>query len=224
MDILKDTAVCVARYLSEKTGLDSKETDTVRFVMEYLLGFFVNLGGVIGIALALGTVPYVLAAMLTALLLRLVSGGSHCSTALRCFVLGTVALVSIGQLAALLGRQAPPALLAALMIFSVAAGFYAVNKWAPGDTPAKPIVSAKKREKYKRFSFLFIIAWAAAVSLGLIFSGRNTPLAAALIAASIGGFWWQIFSITPAGYRFAAAMERVFDSCCITFRTKKQQM
>lgn len=74
MDILRDAAACVARYLSDEAGLDSKERETVRFAVEYFLGFFINLGGIIGIALGLGIVPYVLAAMLTAVLLRLVSG------------------------------------------------------------------------------------------------------------------------------------------------------
>lgn len=132
--------------------------------------------------------------------------------------------MGIGQLASMLGMPPSPALLLILTIFSAAVGFYAVNKWAPGDTPARPIVSPTKREKYKKFSFIFIAVWAAAVNLGLTFSGRNAPLAAALVLASIGGFWWQIFSITPVGYRFIAAVEIAFDNCCTVFRTKKQQM
>lgn len=224
MDMLRNAAVCVARYLSEEVGLDSKETETVRFSLEYLLGFLVNIGGVITIALGLGVVPYVLAAMLTSIPLRLVSGGAHCSTYLRCFMLGTVVMISIGKIAAMIGMLIPQALLLALTVFSVAAGVYAIYKWAPGDTPVKPIISPTKRETYKKISFIFIVVWTVAVSLGLIFSGRNAFLIASLILASIGGFWWQIFSITPVGYRFIAAMERLLDKYYIVLRTKKQQI
>lgn len=219
MDILRSTATGVARYLAGEMGLNAKDTETIRFGVEYYMGFFVNLGLVIAIAFGLGIIPYVLAALFSSVLLRFVSGGAHCSTFLRCLLLGTVVIVGIGQLASVVGMLVPQALLYVLVVFSVVTGFYSVDKWAPCDTPAKPIVSPLQRAKYKRLSFIFIALWATTISLFLILSGKdNAPFISALIIASIGGFWWQILSITPFGYRLVTTMEMLFNKCFIAFK------
>ncbi|BBB93430.1 MAG TPA: accessory gene regulator B family protein [Methylomusa anaerophila] len=209
---IKDFAAGVAHYIGEELQLNVKDRETVRFGVEYCLVVLVNLVVIIGMARWLGITPYVLAAMVTTVALRLVSGGAHCSTFFRCLVLGTVVMVGAGQLAALIGIWASPALLLVLAGISAVGGFYAVYKWAPADTPANPIVSTAKRASYRRLSYIFIAVWGAMVSAGVLWGG-NSPLVAGLVLASSGGICWQSFSITPAGYRFIAAVETLVDKC-----------
>jgi accessory gene regulator B len=218
--MLRDIPAGMARYLAVELQLDAKDTETIQFVLEYFLGLFVNLGVVVGIALWLGITPYVLAAMVPSGILRLVSGGAHCSTFLRCLTLGTVIMVGLGQLAAMIGILMPHALLFFLVAFTTAWGFYVMHRWAPADTPAKPIVSPKKRTIYRRLSYIFIAVWAAVVSVLTLYGG-DAPLDSALALASTGGLCWQICSITPAGYRFIAMVEVLLDKFRIVCQGEK---
>jgi len=193
--------------------LDVKETEMVRFGLEIFLDAVVSAGFIIGVAWWLGIMPYMLTAWVTTVILRLLSGGAHSSTLFRCLTLGTIILAGIGKAASMIGVLVSQQLLLFVVTISVAVGFYAVHKWAPADTPAKPIVSAVKRARYKRLSFMGIGIWAAVIILLILCEW--TPLVSALTLASIGGFLWQIFSITPAGYKFVAITESLFDKCHI---------
>jgi len=207
---VRDAAAGVARYLGKELQLDVKDTDTVRFGVEIFLDFFISFGFIFGVAWGLGILPYVLTVWLTINGLRIISGGAHASSLFRCTMIGTVILSCIGELSFRFGPLISQELLLSLLAFSVVVSVYAVYKWAPADTPAKPVVSAVKRARFRRLSYIFIAAWAVVMS-GLIFWGES-PMIFALVVASIGGVLRQIFSITPAGYRFIVVMERLFDS------------
>lgn len=202
---VRDLSAGVARYLGKELQLDMKDIETLQFGMEYCLGAIINLGVIIGVAWCLGIMPYVLAAVSTVISLRLVSGGAHSSSFLRCLLLGAIVMVGIGKTASMVG-MVPQNLLFALVGLSITGGFYALYKWAPADTPAKPIVSLTKRAKYRKLSYIYSTVWAAVMSVLILWGGE---LAFALTVASMGGFCWQIFTITPAGYRFATAVDRL---------------
>ncbi len=213
---VREAAVGIAQYLGRELQLDVKNTDTVRFGAEIFLAFFVGVGFLVGVAWGLRMLPYVLTAWFTLNGLRIISGGAHASSLFRCTMIGTVILTGIGELAFSFGGLASQKLLLFLVIFSAVVGVYVVYRWVPADTPAKPIVSTAKRARFRRLSYIFIAAWTIGMSI-LIFWGE-IPTSSALTVASIGGFLRQIFSITPAGYHFIAAIEIVFDRCALPFK------
>jgi accessory gene regulator B len=219
MVILSDVAAAVSQYLAQELRLDIKDRETVRFGVEFFLSTFLNVGVVIGVAWWLGATPYVVVALITCSSLRLISGGAHSSTYLRCLALGTVILVGIAKLAPMIG-MVPQALLFALVAFTAGEGYFVVYKWVPADTPAKPIVSPVKKARYRRLSYIFIAVWAAVVNLWVLYGG-DAPLVSALALASIGGIWWQLYSITPAGYRFINVVETLVDKCSVVFQARK---
>jgi len=209
---LRSVAEDTAHYLGTELQLDTKETAAIRFGLESLLDFIINLGVIIGVALWLEIMPYVLAVLVPSSLLRLVSGGAHCSTFLRCLVLSVAIMIGFGQLAAKIMISTP--LLCALIAILVASGFYVIYKWVPADTPAKPIVSAVKRARYRKLSYIYMAIWAVAMSVLTLWSETTSGFA----FASIGGVGWQIFSITPSGYRFVAIIEKLIDKVLVLFR------
>ncbi|AJQ29992.1 accessory gene regulator ArgB-like protein [Pelosinus fermentans] len=213
---VRDVAAGIAHYLGKELQLDVKNTDMVRFGVELFLAFLVGFGVLIGVAWGLGILPYVLTAWFTLNGLRIISGGAHASSLFRCTIIGTVILTGIGELAFRFGALASQELLLSLVAFSMIVGVYVIYKWSPADTPAKPVVSAVKRARFRRFSYIFTSVWVVGMSV-LIFWG-GSPIIFSLVMASIGGFLRQIFSITPAGYRFIAAVEIVFDKCAFPFR------
>jgi accessory gene regulator B len=213
---VREFSTGVAHYLGKELQLDVRDMDTVRFGTEVFLSFSVGVGVLVGVGWGLGILPYVMTAWITLNGLRFISGGSHASSLLRCTVIGTVILTGISELAFKFGMLATQELMLSSLFFSVIVGTYIIYKWAPADTPAKPVVSAVKRALFRRLSYTFIIIWTI-VMTGLIFWGR-IPAIAPFVVASIGGFLRQIFSITPAGYRFSAAMEIVFDKVGFCFK------
>lgn len=205
MSGLGKVAVGVAHYLEEELQLDARDTAAVRFGLETFLGTIINIAFIIGVAWWLGIVPYVLSALVSSSILRLVSGGAHCSTYLRCLLLGTIFIVCIGKVATML--QVPQTLFFFVLVFVVAGSGYIIHKWVPADTVAKPITSPAKKARYRKLSYLFIAVWAIALSVLTITSGE----VAALILASVGGVCWQVVSITPTGYHFVATIETLLD-------------
>jgi hypothetical protein len=76
---------------------------------------------------------------------------------------------------------------------------------APVDSPAKPITSVEKRHKFKHLS----VALTSLITLGqitLLITG-NSP---ALVLAVSLGTWWQAFTLTGAGHRFASIVDNLF--------------
>lgn len=209
---LRSVAEDTAHYLGAELHLDTKETAAIRFGLESLLDFIINLGAIIGVAWWMGITSYVLAVLVPSSLLRLVSGGAHCSTFLRCLVLSLAIMIGFGQLAAKI--MISQSLLYALIVFLAASGVYTIHNWVPADTPAKPIVSTRKRAMYRKISYIYMAIWTVAMS-GLTSWGESVS---GVAFASIGGVGWQIFSITPAGYHFVAIMEKLVDKTIVLFK------
>jgi len=209
---LRSVAEATANYLGTELQLDAKDRAAIRFGLESFLDFIINLGVIIGIAWWLEITSYVLAVLVPSSLLRLVSGGAHCSTFLRCLVLSLVIMIGIGQVAATIIIS--HSLLYTSIVFLVASGVYVIHKWVPADTPAKPIVSTRKRAMYRKLSYIYMAIWIAVMSV-LIFWSEAAP---GFALASIGGVGWQIFSITPSGYRFVAIIEKLTDKVIVLFR------
>lgn len=207
MGDLRNIAEGAAHYLGTELQLDTKDTAAVRFGLEAFLEIIIDLVVIIGVAWYLEITSYVLTVLIPSSILRLVSGGAHCSTYLRCLVLSLAIIIGVGQFAAMILIQQP--LLCALIVFLVIGGFYVIHKWVPADTPAKPIVSPVKRAMYRKLSYIYMAIWAAVMSV-LTFFGETVS---GFAFASIGGVGWQIFSITPAGYHFIAAIEKLIDKC-----------
>lgn len=208
---LRSVAEDTAHYLGAELQLDAKEMAAIRFGLESLLDFIINLGVIVGIAWWLGITSYVLAVLVPSSLFRLVSGGAHCSTFLRCLVLSLAIMLGIGQVAATIMISQP--LLCALIGFLVANGVYVIHKWVPADTPAKPIISPVKRAMYRKLSYIYMAIWTVVMG-GITFWGESVS---GFAFASIGGVGWQIFSITPAGYRFVAIIEKLVDRVIVPF-------
>ena len=147
--------------------------------------------------------PYVFIALATFSSLRLLSGGAHFNTLVRCTVFSISIAIGLGYFAITLGHYPNRIILISIIILASSIGLYVAKKWAPVDTPCKPISKADKRQKFRQASNIYILAWALVlIALSLIM--QLTPLFTSLILASIGGFALQVISLCPACYNLAA--------------------
>lgn len=159
--------------------------DLLGLVAIVLAGFLVGLPGLTLVAAA------------TSGLFRSFTGGAHFYSPWLCTAASAAIAALLGVAAAAL-RGLPTTQLTLGLALVVAASAVAFHRYAPVDSPAKPI-SPAKRAKLRRAAWLVLVAWTGAAGIFLATGD------AGLVVASALGLLWQSWTLTPGGarlYRF----------------------
>ena len=112
-----------AAYLAHQLEADRIKENRMAFGLELLLGEIVKLLCVITLSYALGILPEVLTITVTAGVLRLASGGEHCSAYYRCLIGGTLCFLLLGGIAhslnSIMSREALMAVVVICFLYCV---------------------------------------------------------------------------------------------------------
>ncbi len=194
-----------AEYFQKQLGLSREETEVIRFGMQTLL---YNLAGILTICLVGWLVGYLgatLAVALTAGSLRLLSGGAHSSSPLVCNLLGMVITPFLAIIAEFTVTRVPHANLLLPVLIGAILSVIIFYLLAPVDSLAKPITDKRSRLRFKSLS----ISLAVMISLGQIalFNWGNSPN---IVLAMSFGIWWQAFTLSKTGHRFASLVDHLF--------------
>lgn len=205
--MLHNLAVRLATLITNELKMDGRR-GIVAYGLEILLGALVNLIFFVTLPLALGIFPQVVAAALAGGIFRLASGGAHCTAYYRCLVSSSGTFLGLGALARYLSGYSLPtgAIVAGVAIWSL----LIVLRRAPADNPARPITNAAHRRALRIASVALVAVYAV--------TGLCAPLSNDLILAASGGLFLQVFTITPAGYRFIEMMDRLLSGQIIPCR------
>ncbi|AGL01002.1 accessory gene regulator ArgB-like protein [Desulfoscipio gibsoniae] len=139
--------------LNNQKGGPSKAV--VAYGLEIIIEALIKIIAFILVPFALGILKPFLIAYFTAGILKLSSGGYHCSAYYRCLITTLLVFSAIAFLAIYLPQNIPAfeitvaSLLIALVVFI---------KLVPVDVPEKPIISAKRRKVLRILSMLKLIA------------------------------------------------------------------
>jgi accessory gene regulator B len=170
----------ISEYLAVEMDYDEETRSCLAYALDSLLftgGGFIT---IIIMGTLLGVFRQTLVAAIAGGVLRLFSGGTHCSTPLKCMFTGAALYTFVGWSATkaynlVLDKFSLSLLMVALAMLSL----LIVVKYAPVDCPAKPISSADYRNKLRNTSVivtLILIAitmikyqtiWEIAISGGL---------------------------------------------------------
>jgi accessory gene regulator B len=156
----------------------------------------------VGISLVLGVLLPTLIITVTFASLRMLAGGYHMDTYGKCiFVsLGLFIVSSLVANYTYANWQGVHIILLILVTFIL--GLYVLIRYAPKDTPNKPITSPDEIRKFKRLSIMYLFVWGAVVS-GLAF------LALYLYVLSLCfGILLELFAISPTGHKFFDAVKK----------------
>jgi accessory gene regulator B len=186
-----------AAYLANQLEADRIKENRMAFGLELLLGEIVKLLCVITLSYALGILPEVLTITVTAGVLRLASGGEHCSAYYRCLIGGTICFLLLGWVAHSLNSLISRADLLLTVVICVLIVGGILWQFAPGDTENKPINTEAERAKFKKWSL--IIASGYCVTMIIMMQFETSKI---LVLPMIIGMMEQAFTITPWGYRF----------------------
>ncbi|MBC7346941.1 MAG: accessory gene regulator B family protein [Clostridia bacterium] len=189
-----------ATYLREKLGLSAADEEVVRYGLQVVV---YTAAGFASISLAgwlVGALPTTLAAALSAGALRLFSGGAHSRSPLTCNLLGAAMACLVGKAAAVAAALFVPPILLLVLLAPFIPATVAVWRLAPVDSPAKPITSPGRRRKLRRLSLAALLT----LTVGQMVLLPRWPA----LAMAVGcGTWWQAFTLTRAGHRFAAVLD-----------------
>lgn len=201
-------SVRTAAYIAKEINVDRKSENRMAFGLELLLGAVIKLLCLMVLAYYLGIFPETLTVAITAGILRLASGGEHCSEYYRCLIGGTVCFLLLGWVSWNLDQliHYPHNMLILLFVFLPVMA--ALWRYAPGDTENKPITHASDKARFKRWSLLiatvlFITAFSFLL-LGGTISHYSLPIAVGIIE--------QTFTITPLGYGFIGNIDHILST------------
>lgn len=203
MKIINVCSYACANYLTNQL----KESHEKKRV--YYYGFQVMLGAVakaiilVSLALLVGALVPCLIILFTFATLRVLAGGFHMDTYGKCIATSTVLFIGMGALSQYTYENWNAAYMLGLIIASAMLGVFVVIRWAPKDTPNKPITRQEDIIKFKRLSLLYISLWTL-INLILLYKSyaEGYTIMNLVIISTCMGFLLEIFMVTPLGYGF----------------------
>ncbi|WP_338834110.1 Accessory gene regulator protein B [Moorella humiferrea] len=193
-----------AAYLKEKLNLTPDEEEIALYGLQVIIYPLISLLSISLVGWLLGCLYTTLAATLTAAFLRLWSGGAHSRSPLTCTLLGAVVSPAMGKTSLILTPHLSPFNLFIIVILGSLLSLTFVWRLAPVDSPAKPLLSPEYRQRMRRLSITSVF-FIAAVQIALL----ATAGAPAVVLALSLGLWWQTFTLTRAGHRFATLIDEI---------------
>lgn len=137
----------------------------------------------------------------TIAILRKYSGGVHAASPNQCAVIGTLVAVGFGwvikELTPYLNSMLINIFCGSVFLF----GFFIMYRYAPVDTPNKPIKKEDKRKRLKRNSIRTLWIFVMGIGIAWVFHieilGVNEK---SIISAIVVGIFWQSLTLTRLGY------------------------
>ncbi|KYH32898.1 accessory gene regulator ArgB-like protein [Neomoorella mulderi] len=193
-----------AAYLKEKLNLTPDEEEIALYGLQVIIYPLISLLSISLVGWVLGCLYTTLAATLTAAFLRLWSGGAHSRSPLTCTLLGAVVSPALGKLSLVLAPLLNSFHLFIIVILGSLLSLAFIWRLAPVDSPAKPLLSPEYRKRLRRLSITSVF-FIAAVQIALLAAAG----AQAVVLALSLGLWWQTFTLTRAGHRFATLIDEI---------------
>lgn len=201
---IEEISRIIAFKISSRISLKSEEREIVEYGLKVFLSEVFSLSILFIVLFVTGLIKTGMSILIAAGVLRKFSGGAHCSSPMRCTILGvmTVPLFAFSVERLLIFGENK--LLAAAVCLNVLSLFNCL-KYAPADSPQKPINEVSKK-RLKRGALLLI---SITSSVFLIAGYFSFYIDISFISAVSVGFFYQSITLTPVGYRFTVAMDRL---------------
>jgi len=126
--------------------------------------------------------------------LRVIAGGYHMQTYLRCWIVSFITFIGSALIIKYTLQYWSIQNIFSLFIFCILMTLYIILKYVPRDTPNKPITEPSQKSKFRKWSLLYLISWTMIMTIFLLF---NLKL---IIIASCFGLLLELFSISNVGY------------------------
>lgn len=186
---------CSLSFFKNHMDIDKRQESILTYGIRLVINSIIAFTLAFIPALIFGTFRYVLIITISFAALRVFSGGAHNSSIQNCSLNGAIISNILGLISKYLtlNKEIMFTLILVTFFFSL----WAIGKFAPADTPSKPITTKAKKQVLRRNSFLVLSLWTL---LSLVWF-MNFSQVNAYIYASTVGILWQSFTLTKSGYR-----------------------
>lgn len=190
---------------AKRLAAATKENHQKRAV--YYYGFYIIIGAavkgfiLISAASLLGILAPTLLIALAFASLRAFAGGYHMDTYGKCLFVSMGLFIGAASIAQYTYPYWSPAYMAVLIGLTFILGLYALVRYAPKDTPNKPITDPQEIKRYKKLSIAYLFVWLA-LTIGLTVFGLKRYMLSLCF-----GVLLELFTVTPAGHRFFGAVK-----------------
>jgi len=200
MVTIRDLSERIGSFLS-RTIDEPEKALVLTYGLELIIGETLKLVILILIAYILGLLTPTLFVLSTVIPLRILTGGQHSSSNLRCLTLTLIIILPL----AFLSRYFSTVMnnMQSLSFAFIASVFFItiLEQYGPGFSINYAEVSSETRKKVKVHSYIFVTIWLIAVLVYLFFS-NNARLVSLVITSASVGVVWQGLLLTPLGHRF----------------------
>lgn len=186
----------LAKYLTGQLGHSHEKRHVYYYGFQIIIGGIVKLLILVAVTLAAGIFQSTFTALFFFALLRMIAGGYHMGSYTRCMIVSSAMFMLSGFIVQYTNIYWSQTLLALLAGAIFLTALPVVIKWAPADTPYKPITKPKQKKTLKTLSVVLVILWAAAQILLITNRLNFYSLAGSL------GILMAVFIVSPAGYKF----------------------
>jgi accessory gene regulator B len=193
-----------SKHLQSQLNLNDDRTEVISFGLYTFFNTVAGFAAIIIVGYLLGALEQSLTAAVTSAIFRSVSGGAHSVRLRNCTILGAIVSPGIGVICKWVSPRFPDLALLSIVVVVWLLSLISVSKFAPADTPKRPITRPDERIKFRRLSFAFLLIWILAISMAAVMK-----LSHGLILASTLGLLWQAHSITPGGYRLVKRFDQL---------------
>lgn len=197
----------ICRRLAESLGNQLKADNDViavyAYSLEVILGSAVKLMLIIAVAAIFHILVPALLFLFTFCLFRLLGGGVHMSTYLRCMIIGLLLTLGMAYTATL-----PLNVVQVLVLYglSTVIAIYVIFRWVPAGTNKKRIDDVNKRLKQKKESLCALLVWSTVVLLCIV-----NHLNCYATAVILGSLCSSIF-IMPMGYQLIGTLDSLLET------------
>lgn len=201
----------LANNISSSLGYDDEKEAVIAYGLIAIIQIALTVLLVLLFGILVGAPVEALIICFSVSILRKYSGGAHAKTAELCTIFSvifcTVTAVISKKLLTKVYYPIPMAI-AVIIIFSLA--FYIVYKYAPVDSPNKPIKTKLKIKRMRKDSFIILSVYLilSAVFYVLSYSAENFR---AYGISMLLGTAWQTFTLTSLGDQFIEKMNKVIN-------------
>lgn len=196
MEFIKKWSFGSAKHLAEVMKENHQKRYCYYYGFQIIYGELVKSILLLGIAWVLGIFSSVLLILITFAALRMVAGGFHMDTYGRCLFVSTVMFLGAGLLAQYTNRYWNIYSIFLFIFVTFLIGLSMVVKYAPRDTPNKPITDVEEMRRFKRLSIYYLVIWLV-ITLILVIYGLNIAALSLCFAVLL-----EVFTITPTGCKF----------------------
>lgn len=200
----------LANDITRSLGYDEEKEAVVAYGLIAMLQILVTVLFVLLLGILIHAPVEALIVCFSVSILRQYSGGAHAGSAELCAGIGVVYCTA----AAFISRELlltiyNPALMLAVVIAVYGISFLIIHKFAPLDSPKKPIRTPQKRKKMRRGSFLLLTIYFVLSVILLIF-GYKVRVLCSYGVSLLFGVSWQVFTLTSPSAFLLHSVDKLF--------------